>query len=83
MPRWPAFARRARLPGPVFWDVVLALALAALSLVTIEADRGVAEPVPPEVKLSSTPFGLDPGDRGRSRSSSPTLSCHWRRASRG
>lgn len=62
MPRWPVFARRARLPGPIFWDVVLALALAALSLVTIEADRGVVEPVDREIKLSSTPLGLDPGE---------------------
>jgi signal transduction histidine kinase len=62
MARWLARVRGVGRPGPIFWDVVLALVLAALSFVTIEADRGVVEPVPPEIKLSSTPFGLRPGE---------------------
>jgi signal transduction histidine kinase len=35
MARWPALIRRARRPGPLFWDVALAIALAAVSLATI------------------------------------------------
>jgi len=62
MARWLARVRGVGRPGPIFWDVLLALALAALSLVNVDADRAVVEPVPPNVELSSTPFGLDPGD---------------------
>jgi signal transduction histidine kinase len=57
MPRWPAPARQ---PGPILWDVVLALALAALALTNINAARGVIEPVDSSVELSSTPHGLEP-----------------------
>jgi signal transduction histidine kinase len=62
MARWPALARRVHRLGPDFWDVGLALAIAFVSLATVEADRGVVERGPPAIKLSSTPFGLRPGE---------------------
>jgi signal transduction histidine kinase len=61
MPRWPAFARRARLPGPIFWDVLLAIALAAVSLLTLEAQpRAVHTSQDTEVTIKPTP--ITPGD---------------------
>src|SRR5688500_8496821 len=50
MPRWPALVRRARRPGPIFWDSALALALAVVSLGGAEISSGsedVQHPVPP------------------------------------
>ena len=64
MPRWPALARRVRRPSPLVADVALAVLLAAVSLLTVETSRGVSEPVGGdiEVRLSSTPRGLEPGN---------------------
>lgn len=62
MARSPAPARRVHRPGPIFWDIGLALAIAFVSLATLEADRGVVEPAPPAIKLGSTPLGLRPGE---------------------
>jgi signal transduction histidine kinase len=67
MPRWPAFARRARRPSTLLADVALALVLAGLSLVTVEtggSQSPVATKAGPgaEILLSSAPSGLAPGD---------------------
>jgi len=63
MPRWPALVRRARRPGPLFWDVALAVVLATLSLLTVEPERSFQETRDSGVHLSpSPPLGLAAGD---------------------
>jgi signal transduction histidine kinase len=67
MPSWLALVRRARRPGPLFLDAALALALAALSLLTVETSGSqVSSPIEPgggpEIYLSSSANGLGPGD---------------------
>jgi signal transduction histidine kinase len=69
MPRWPALIRRARRPGPLFWDTALAVVLAALSLLTVETgggvSSGVVERVPgTEVQVTDVRIeeGNNPGD---------------------
>jgi signal transduction histidine kinase len=69
VPRWPGLVRRARRPGALFWDIALALVLAAFSLITVETgDSGVDEPVSPVmipdggVRLDPSPHGLGPGE---------------------
>jgi signal transduction histidine kinase len=65
MPRWPALVRRTRRPGPLFWDVALALVLAGLSLLTVETSSGVSEPVRRDTSVNlspSLPRGLGAGE---------------------
>lgn len=64
MPRRPAFARRARLPGPIFWDVALALALAVVALLTVETEQGVEVQHTPDfgVEIRPTPPPVAAGE---------------------
>ena len=65
MTRWPRLGRWVRRPGPMFWDVVLAFALAVLSLVSIGWDRGADQQAPRsdvDIVLDPSPDGLAAGE---------------------
>jgi signal transduction histidine kinase len=62
MARRPALARLVRRPGPLVLDVVLALVLAAFSLVSIETGgKATSHADDMTLRLSTTPEGLRPG----------------------
>jgi signal transduction histidine kinase len=62
MPRWPAPVRRGRRPGPLFWDIALAVVLAAFSLLTVETERIQNEDVQPHTEHRISPTPILPGE---------------------
>jgi signal transduction histidine kinase len=61
MAGWPALARRAWRPNPLVADIALAVVLAALSVVTLEAQQVPAD-TSEDTELSIRPTPIIPGD---------------------
>jgi hypothetical protein len=62
MPRWPALARWARRPNPLFADMALALVLAVFSLLTLETQQQQQGDRSSDTELSVQPIPITPGD---------------------